>query len=82
MPSPGRRVGGSTRVPNYYGATKVATTQEDQPLLSSNRGHHFQTQEQRFGHVSRRDRKPRMTVFGEDKQQSTALLYSASMYCT
>jgi hypothetical protein len=53
MPLPGRCVSACALVLNY-GATNVAPTQKDQPLLSSNRRPHFQTHkqswnEQKFG---------------------------------
>jgi hypothetical protein len=53
-----------------YGATNVAPTQKDEPLLSSKRRHHFEThkrswKEQNFGHGSRRGPKPRTVVLAK-----------------
>jgi hypothetical protein len=66
MPLPGRWVSAGTLVRNY-GATNLAPTQKDKPLLSSKRRPHFKTRkrswnEQKFGHGSRGGPKPRTTV--------------------
>jgi hypothetical protein len=50
-----------------YGATKMAPTQKDQPLLSLDRRPHFETHkrswnEHKLDHGFRRVSKPRMTV--------------------
>jgi hypothetical protein len=62
----GHCVSASTLVLNY-GATNVAPIPKDQPLLSSKRRPNFQTRkwswnERKFGHESRWDPTPRVTV--------------------
>jgi hypothetical protein len=66
MSSIGRCVSAGTVVLKY-GAANVASTQKEKPLLSSKRRPRLQTykrswNEQKYGHWSRRDPKPRTTV--------------------
>jgi hypothetical protein len=66
IPLPRRRVSAGTLVRNY-GATNMEPTQKDKPLLPSKRRPHFQTykrswSENKLGHVSRREPKPRTIV--------------------
>jgi hypothetical protein len=62
-----------------YGATNVAPTQKDKPLLSLERRPHLQTHkrswnERKLVHGSRRSPKPRTTVLA--RASSNLLLYS------
>jgi hypothetical protein len=66
MPLPGCCVSAGTLMLNY-GATNMAPSQKDEPILSSKRGPHFRTNirpwnEQKFGYSYRRSPKPRITM--------------------
>jgi hypothetical protein len=74
MPLLGRCVSAGTPVRNY-GATNVAPTQKDRPLLTSKTSPHFQTNKRSWnkyilGHGSRRGAKPRTTVLARATSNS------------